>query len=203
MTRGAAIGALAHARGDELEAWLAAQHARALARGLLARMAHVGAPSEPHIVGGKVQRDRRGRVLAALAGVGPADFQGQLPPERCVCGCGWVHGGRSVAVEAKSYERRLSREDIAPHQQKDLEACAAGGGLAVLVARLGGVIHAIPWRDVPWCSPRGGRPSIGAADVASWRVDPRCELHPLDAQWRFYLAPLVGGAAVRGGSEGR
>jgi hypothetical protein len=179
VTRGAAIGALAHARGDELEAWLAAQHARALARGLLARMAHVGAPSEPHIVGGKVQRDRRGRVLAALAGVGPADYQGQLA------------GGRSVAIEAKSRAGRLRLDEVAEHQRTDLEACAAGRGLAVLVARLGGVIHAIPWRDVPWCSPRGGSPSIGAADVSAWRVDPRCELHPLDAQWRFYLAPLV------------
>ena len=27
--------------------------------------------------------------------------------------------------------------------------------------------------------PRGGEPSIGAADVRAWRVDPRCELHPL------------------------
>ena len=34
-------------------------------------------------------------------------------------------------------------------------------------------------------------PADAAADVASWRVDPRCELHPLDREWRFYLAPLV------------
>jgi hypothetical protein len=82
--------ALAHARGGELEAWLSAKHERALARGLLAKMAHVGPPSEPHVVGGVLQRDRRGRVLAAITGVGPADYQGQLP------------GGRSVALEAKS-----------------------------------------------------------------------------------------------------
>lgn len=182
----ASQGRIANAHGGDFERWLEAQHQRALKKGLLVRMAHVGAPTEPHIEAGRVVRDRRGRLLVAVVGVGPADYQGQLAAHL---------GGRPIALEAKSYERRLPREDIAPHQQKDLEACAAGNGIAVLVARLGGVIHAIPWREVPWCSPRGGKPSIGAADVASWRVDPRCELHPLDAQWVFYLSRLIAGCA--------
>lgn len=180
-------GKIARHRGEALEAWMAMQHDRAIERGLLARMSHVGAPSTPHVSGGRLARDQRGRMLAAITGVGPADFQGQLP------------GGRAVAIEAKSREGRLSREEIPEHQKADLDACAAGGGLAVLVVRLDGVTHAIPWRAVPWCSPRGGRPSIGAADVAAWRIDARCELHPLDAQWRLYLTPLVGDAARSGG----
>lgn len=187
MVTRAAAGLVARRHGAALEAWLTMQHERAVAKGLLARMAHVGAPSAPHVVNGRLGRDQRGRMLAAITGTGPADFQGQLP------------GGRSVAIEAKSRERaapregRLALEEIAEHQRADLDACASGGGLAVLVARLDGAVHAIPWREVPWCSPRGGSPSIGAADVARWRVDARCERHPLDAGWTFYLLPLVGG----------
>lgn len=164
-------GDLAVRHGDELERWLDAQHQRAIARGLLCRMRHVGPPTK---------RIGPGGTELVVVGVGPADFQGQLP------------GGRAVALEAKSREGRLRFDEIPEHQRDDLTACAEGGGLAVLVARLNGVTHAIPWFAVPWGSPRGGRPSIGAADVASWRVDPRCELHPLDAQWRFYLAPTEG-----------
>ena len=182
MTRAAVTGgARAHAHGGALEAWLDAQFARAIAKGLLARMRHVGPPSEPHIVDGAIARDRRGRWLSAVTGEGPADYQGQLV------------GGRAVALEAKSREGRLRLDEVPEHQRADLDACADGGGLAVLVARLGGVTHAVPWREVPWCSPRGGRPSVGAEDVRAWRVDARCELHPLDARWRFFLTPLVGG----------
>lgn len=119
----ARAGLIARRHGEALEAWLTMQHDRAIAKGLLARMAHVGAPSTPHVVSGRLARDQRGRMLAAITGTGPADFQGQLP------------GGRSVAIEAKSREGRLSREEIAEHQKADLDACAAGGGLAVLVAR--------------------------------------------------------------------
>ena len=138
-------------------------------------------PTEPHVEGGRVRKDRRGRLVVVVAGVGPADYQGQLP------------GGRSVALEAKSREGRLYRDEVPEHQAADLDACAAGGGLAVLVARLDGVVHAIPWREVPWCSPRGGKPSIGAGDVTAWAVDARCLLDPRDARWRFYLEPLAGG----------
>ena len=200
MVTRAAAGLVARRHGAALEAWLTMQHDRAITKGLLARMAHVGAPSTPHVVNGRLGRDQRGRMLAAITGTGPADFQGQLPAARCFCGCGAVHGGRAVAIEAKSREGRLTREEIAEHQRADLDACAAGGGLAVLVARLDGVVHAIPWREVPWCSPRGGSPSIGAADVAAWRIDARCDAHVLDAEWSFYLLPLVGVAAMRGGS---
>lgn len=166
-------GELAARHGDELERWLDAQHQRAIARGLLCRMRHVGPPTK---------RTGPGGTELVVVGTGPADFQGQLP------------GGRSVALEAKSREGRLGLHELPEHQREDLDACAAGGGLAVLVARLGGAIHAIPWRAVPWASPRGGRPSIGAADVSAWRVDPRCELHPLDSHWSFYLSRLIGGA---------
>lgn len=181
MTARTTAGALARRAGESFEAWLAMQHDRAIERGLLARMSHVGAPSTPHVVGGHVARDRRGRMLAAITGKGPADFQGQLP------------GGRAVAIEAKSREGRLYREDVAEHQRADLDACADGGGLAVLVARLDGVVYAMPWREVPWCSPRGGTLSIGAADVAAWRVDRGCERG--GAEWVFYLSALV----ARGG----
>lgn len=176
-------GRRAHAHGESLEAWLTTQHEAARARGLLARMRHVGAPTEPYTDHGRAVRDRRGRLLVVIAGVGPADYQGQLP------------GGRAVALEAKSREGRLYRADIAPHQQVDLDDCAAGGGLAVLVARLCDVLHAIPWRVVPWVSPRAGRPSIGEGDagLSRWRVDPRCLLHPLDARWTFYLTALTSG----------
>ena len=177
----AAGGRIAHANGDALEHWLERQHRRAVERGLLARMRHVGPPTEPHVEGGRVRKDRRGRLVVVVAGVGPADYQGQLP------------GGRSVALEAKSREGRLYRDEVPEHQAADLDACAAGGGLAVLVARLDGVVHAIPWREVPWCSPRGGKPSIGAGDVTAWAVDARCLLDPRDARWRFYLEPLAGG----------
>ena len=170
-------GKAARAHGAALEKWLADQHRTAALAGL-AHVRHVGAPV---IVGA-------GGRPTEWAGTGPADFQGQLP------------GGRSVAIEAKSREGRLTREEIAEHQRADLDACAAGGGLAVIVARLGGAVHAIPWREVPWCSPRGGSPSIGAADVAAWRIDARCERHPLDARWGFYLSALTGEAAMRGGS---
>ncbi len=171
MVRTAAGQIAARDHGDELERWLEAQHERAIARGLLCRMRHVGPPHRRTGVGGHEIR---------IVGLGPADYQGQLP------------GGCAIALEAKSREGRLSRDELPEHQRADLDACAAGGGLAVLVARLGGTIHAIPWREVPWCSPRGGSPSIGAADVSAWRVDPRCSSHPLDREWRFYLAPLVG-----------
>ena len=166
-------GELAARHGDELERWLDAQHARAIALGLLCRMRHVGPPTK---------RIGPGGTELVVVGTGPADYQGQLP------------GGRSVALEAKSREGRLGLHELPEHQREDLDACDRGGGLAVLVVRLGGVIHALPWRDVPWASPRGGRPSIGAADVAAWRVDVRCELHPRDVGWRFYAEPLIRGA---------
>lgn len=165
-------GELAARHGEELERWLTAQHERAIAKGLLCRMRHVGPPT---------RRIGPGGTELVVVGLGPADFQGQLP------------GGRSVALEAKSREGRLGLHELPEHQRDDLDACAAGGGLAVLVARLGGVIHAIPWRAVPWVSPRGGKPSIGAGDVVLWRVGERAMLDPRDAGWRFYLSALVGG----------
>lgn len=165
-------GDLAVRHGDELERWLDAQHRQAIAAGLLVRMRHVGPPTK---------RIGPGGTELIVVGVGPADFQGQLP------------GGRAVALEAKSRDGRLRFDEIPEHQREDLTACAGGGGLAVLVARLGGVIHAIPWFVVPWGSPRGGRPSIGAADVIAWRVDTRFD--PRDARWRFYLSDLIAGCA--------
>lgn len=158
---------VAHARGDAFEALLAGHHARAGERGI-ADVRKVGAPV---VVG-------RGGAPKAWAGVGPADYVGTL------------HGGRSLVVEAKSVDGRLSRADIAEHQRAHLDVVARLGGLALLAVEVRGVgLFVCPWGDVPWresersVAPRGRGPkrvvrsrTVGAGELAAWRVRGDCYL---------------------------
>ena len=121
-------GAVAHARGDAFEDVLAPHHAVAAAEGI-ADVRKVGAPV---IVG------RKGKPLR-WAGVGPADYVGTM------------RGGRSLVVEAKSVDGRLSLAHVAPHQRAHLDACAALGGLALLAVELRGKgVYVVEWTAAPW-----------------------------------------------------
>ncbi len=157
-------GKAARAHGAELEKWLAGQH-RAAALAGLAHVRHVGAPV---IVGA-------GGRPTEWAGTGPADYQGVL------------RGGRSLAVEAKSRDRRLAPSDVAEHQRADLEGVERLGGLALLVVelRVASSIYVVPWGRVGWrrCRAGGADVSVGPEELALWR-------------WTegLYLARWIGGA---------
>ena len=162
-------GRVAHARGDAFEALLAPHHAAALAEGI-ADVRKVGAPV---IVG------RRGKPVA-WAGVGPADYVGTM------------RGGRSLVVEAKSVDGRLSLAHVAPHQREHLDACAALGGLALLAVELRGKgVYVVEWATAPWRVSRRhvsgtlvqGRDlpavesrTLGAEELAGHRVEGKCYL---------------------------
>ena len=159
-SRGAAA---ANVHGNAFAAWLDAQHEAAL----LAGLACVRRVGPPVVVGAS------GKPVA-WAGDGPADYQGTL------------RGGRSVAVEAKSRESRLSRREIPQHQIDDLDRVASLGGLALLLVeiRAASLIAAVPWASVPWhestrrvkrgCLVRVERShSVGAEELAPWRVPTR------------------------------
>ena len=159
----------AHARGDAFEALLSAHHERAAERGL-ADVRKVGAPV---IVG-------RGGAPKAWAGVGPADYVGTL------------RGGRSLVVEAKSVDGRLSLAHVAPHQREHLDACADLGGLALLAVELRGKgVYVVEWATAPWRVSRRhvsgtlvqGRDlpavesrTLGAEELAGHRVEGKCYL---------------------------
>lgn len=171
----AAIGAMAHARGDAFEAWLDAAHAAALAGGLLARMRHVGPPHK-----------RIGAGEVVIVGTGPADYQGQ------------TLDGRAVSLEAKCRAGNLRLAELPEHQRADLDACARAGGVAALVYRWTTPdrtrqrTFALPWAQVPWnAARRGDGPSVGPEVCAPWEVHPHALLDPRDALWRCYLAPLL------------
>lgn len=160
-------GHLAHDAGEGLERWLSAQHAVARREGL-ALVRKVGAP----VVAGK------GGLPSRWAGRGPADYQGAL------------RGGRALALEAKSVERRLSLADIPEHQQRDLEAVERLGGLALLAVEIreAQLVAVVEWSRVPWrVSSRvlhRGTPNerversetVGAEELAPWRVVTGCYL---------------------------
>ena len=162
-------GRVAHARGDAFEAVLAPHHAVAAAEGI-ADVRKVGAPV---IVG------RKGKPLR-WAGVGPADYVGTL------------RGGRSLVVEAKSVDGRLSLADIPEHQREHLDACAALGGLALLAVELRGKgVYVVEWATAPWRVSRRhvsgtlvqGRTlpavesrTLGAEELAGHRVEGKCYL---------------------------
>lgn len=158
--RRVAGGRLAHAAGESLERWLDSQHKAARAMGL----GHIRKVGPPVIVG-------RGGKPIEWAGTGPADYQGVL------------RGGRAIAIEAKSVERRLSRADVRLHQQRDLEAVAELGGIALLAVEIRDlqVIAVVPWRDVPWTQRTrqiDGRSvtshTVGAEELAPWRLRGGC-----------------------------
>ena len=162
-------GAVAHARGDAFEDVLAPHHDAARAEGL-ADVRKVGAPV---IVG------RRGKPVE-WAGVGPADYVGTM------------RGGRSIVVEAKSVDGRLSLAHVAPHQREHLDACAALGGLALLAVELRGKgVYVVEWATAPWRVSRRhvsgtlvqGRTlpavesrTLGAEELAGHRVEGECYL---------------------------
>ncbi len=162
-------GHLAHDAGDDLEAWLTAQHKTAAFLGL-AHVRKVGAPV-------RVGRDGK---PSEWAGKGPADYQGVL------------QGGRALALEAKSVgdRGRLSRRDIPEHQQRDLEAVERLGGLALLAVEIreAQVIAVVEWSRVPWATKartldRGKATerierseTVGAEELAPWRAVAGCYL---------------------------
>lgn len=149
-------GRAAHAHGESLEDWLRTQHEAARARGLLA---------------GCAMSVRRRSLMWKKAGA-----------RETAVGASWwsspASAPRTTRASSQAGARSPSKRSLARvvcgarkcpiTRAADLGACAEGGGLAVLVARLDGAVHAIPWRDVPWGSPRGGRPSIGAG-TRRWR----------------------------------
>lgn len=158
--RRVAGGRLAHAAGDSLERWLDGQHKLARAMGL-GHIRKVGAP---------VVVSRGGKPIE-WAGTGPADYQGV------------IRGGIAIAVEAKSVERRLSRADVRLHQQRDLDAVAQLGGIALLAVEIRDlqVIAIVPWLSVPWTQRSrqiDGRTvishTVGAEELAPWRLRGGC-----------------------------
>ena len=166
-------GAVAHARGDAFEDVLAPHHDTARAEGI-ADVRKVGAPV---IVG------RKGKPLR-WAGVGPADYVGTL------------RGGRSLVVEAKSVDGRLSLAHVAPHQRAHLDACAALGGLSLLALHVYTCgVYVVEWTVAPWRVTErvvrevvevDGRKvkvqravesrTLGAEELAGHRVEGKCYL---------------------------
>lgn len=185
----AAKGRAANDAGRSWESWVAAQHDRALELGLVTRLDHVGPPTAPHVVAGRVTRDRRGRLVVVVVGKAPPDYLGTLAD------------GRSLAIEAKHRRGRLSApltddelarhvEDvdaIERHQADYLSDVDRAGGVALVVVgfarsrdRRPVEVHvAVPWRVLAtrWTSPRGGRPSVGPEELTDWIVDDDCDCY--------------------------
>lgn len=186
--RARAQGRAANAAGRVGEAWVDDHHERALERGLVVVVDHVGPPTQPHVVRGQLARDQRGRVLAAITGLAPPDY----------LGC--CSDGRALAVEAKRREGRLgaplsddelaagvdARAALERHQAEYLAAVGRCGGLALVcvtfVRRLRGLPvvtrHAVPWQELAgrWRSPKGGRLSVGPEDLEDFQVRGDCYL---------------------------
>lgn len=172
-------GRLANARGKAWERYVEHEHAAASALGI-AVMRKVGAPVH---VG-------EGGLPVGWAGHGPADYQGFLR----ATGAWW----RPVAVEAKSCEGRMQRDDVEPHQRRDLELVERVGGLALVLVELtadGSPIGtwAVPWSELErlWLVKRRARPgkagsklesdtietrSVGPSELAGWEARPGCYL---------------------------
>jgi len=172
-------GHAADERGRRWERHVAAEHAAAAGLGI-AFMRKVGAPV---YVGA-------GGVPTGWAGVGPADYQGFVR----ATGAWW----RPCAVEAKSYEGRLQRDDIAMHQRRDLELVEKVGGLALVFLELtddGGPLGAwaVQWGVLEklWKVSTRAKPgkagsqreadlitsrSVGPEELAGWEAVPGCYL---------------------------
>ena len=186
-----ARGRAANASGREGESWVEDHHAVAIERGIAVQIDHVGPPTEPHIVGGRSQFDRRGRLIVVVVGTAPPDYIGCLADGRFFAAEAKKRGGRLHApLTEEELERGVDDPDaIAPHQAAYLDAVTAGGGLALavptFVRRRGGrpyeIRVAAPWRVVVarWRSPRGGRPGVGPEDLEDFIVDPRSDCYLL------------------------
>jgi hypothetical protein len=141
------------ATGDAFEAWIDNQHALAGQLGILAHVVHNEAHSK--VVGGQ--------LIFTAAGV--ADYSGVL------------HGGKYVAIEAKSTaDDRLARSAVTQTQQNHLTAVANAGGLALLLVEFRSselTRIAVPWLEVPWKVLRTAE-SVSKAEllVQRWAAQP-------------------------------
>lgn len=174
-----AAGHQARAQGEAWEAWLADQHVAAELAGV-AYARHVGPP---------VAWTGRGGTVLRVVGVGPADCQGAI---RGAPGQPW----RPLAIEAKSRDGRLQRDDITPHQHADLARVASYGGVALVVIELherGESLGrwAVPWATLEGLWHRTSRKVRGRA-VESASVGPY-ELAGWDIWSGLYLARFAGG----------
>lgn len=172
-------GKAADERGRAWERHVAAEHAAASGLGI-AHMRKVGAPVQ---VG-------TGGLPVGWAGPGPCDYQGFIR-----AGGAWW---RPVACEAKSREGRLQRDDVDPHQRRDLELVERVGGLALVLVELtdDGVplgTWAVPWAEIErlWKRSTRAKPgkagsqregdyivsnSVGPEELAGWETTPGCYL---------------------------
>lgn len=180
-------GRAANQSGRAGESWVDAHHQIAIDEGLALRITHVGPPTQAHIVGGRAQRDHRGRHVVVCTDVAPPDYLGAL--------C----DGRHLAVEAKRRSGRLHApladeelaegvEDVAAierHQADYLDAVSPAALALVVVTFVRSergtpyeVRCAVPWHILAtrWCSPRGGRPSVGPEELEDWRARGDCYL---------------------------
>ncbi|RYZ17300.1 MAG: hypothetical protein EOO70_02330 [Myxococcaceae bacterium] len=88
---------------------------------------------------------------------------------------GVLRGGRAVAVEIKSCaDGRLKLSQLPDHQRAELGAIERAGGLAlVLVVQPFPVAaFAVPWSVVAQAA-AAGQASLGPAELATWKCDPR------------------------------
>lgn len=186
VRRARATSRAADRSGKLGEAWVEDHHVRAVEDlGLAAAIWKVGAPWVPHVVGGRLARDRRGRVLGAVVDVAPPDYLGVLDD------------GRALVVEAKRRSGRLARDAanddgtenraaIETHQTDDLTKVAATDALSLVVVtfvrsrarQTYEVRVAVPWSILAtrWRSPGGGGLSVGPEDLDDWRVTSDCYL---------------------------
>ena len=166
-----AAGRAADAIGRAWEKWLREQHAAAREAGI-AVVRKVGPP---------IERTGPGGETIKVVGFGPADFQGVI---RAGDGSHW----KPLAIEAKSYEGRLQRHEIAEHQRADLEMIDRVGGVALVAIELhdeAGVslgTWALPWPELEtrWRVTVRSKPG-GAGRVESRSVGPE-ELRGWEAQ---------------------
>jgi hypothetical protein len=174
-------GRVADAAGKALERRVAQEHDVAAALGV-ARMRKVGAPV---FVGD-------GGVPVGWAGHGPADYQGFVRAS----GAWW----RPCAVEAKSREGRMQRDDLGTHQRDDLALVESVGGLALVFVQLtddrsGQPLGAwaVEWGALErlWKVSRRAKPgkagspreedhivsrSVGPEELEGWEAAPGCYL---------------------------
>jgi penicillin-binding protein-related factor A (putative recombinase) len=124
-------GRYAKHMGDMFESWLDGQHAMAKRDGILAHIHH----NEPKTImmKGILSYDKKS----------VADYSGTL------------EGGRSLAVEAKSWgnSENFPRSQVDTLQAEHMQTVLRAGGLALLVVefRIPFVQRfAVPWQEVPW-----------------------------------------------------
>ncbi len=174
-------GHLARDLGEEWQRWVDAQHRAAHMAGV-AFARHVGPPI--------AWTGPDGRELRVV-GVGPADYQGAI---RGAPDAPW----RPLAVEAKSREGRLQRDDLPAHQRDDLARVASVGGVALVAVELhedsGASLGrwAVPWTVLEGLWHRSSRKvrgkdvhsaSVGPFELAGWEIRPG----------GLYLARFAGG----------